>query len=150
MRTVLRSLWVCLTISVAGCGSATPTPQNPGKGGDGKPAANKARKQGKNPLVGRWVIAKAGKQDWSDKVSKEAVIEFHDEDSPGTGKLTVADTKALGEGYYIYEGKSGFRFEVKFRRKDGTPEGGYGGLMQITKLTGDEVVGDLFTLKRVD
>lgn len=157
MNTAVRGLLVCLTIAAAGCDTRAPTTAAPGKGGDpknaggaGTPSSGRGRAKGKNPLVGRWVIAKVGKQDWSPKVSKEAVLEFHDEDSPGTGKLTVADRRADGDGYYIYEGPTGFRFEVKFRRRDGTPEGGYGGLMQISKLTDAEVVGDLFTLKRVD
>ena len=156
MKTLLIGFLFCFTIAVVGCGSTSPSTEKPDKrdtkkpGSDAKPTAKTERKKGKNPLVGRWVITKAGKQDWSDKVSKDAVIEFHDEDSPGTGEITVTDTRATGKGYYGYQGKGGFIFEVKFRLKDGTPEGGYGGLMQITKLTDNEIVGDLFTLKRVD
>jgi hypothetical protein len=156
MKTLLTCSLVCLALAVAGCDSTAPTGEKPGKDADakkpggGKPAAKRERVKGKNAFVGRWVFPKPGKQDWSDKVSKDAVIEFHDEDSPGTGKITVTDTKAKGEGYYLCQSGGGFVFQVKFYSKDGVSLGGYGGLLQVTKLTDDEIVGDLFTLKRVD
>jgi hypothetical protein len=141
---------------MAGCASSTLPGANPNRGGDGKkpsggskPGVDQKAKAKPNPLVGRWVMKKAGDQDWSDTVSKDAVIEFHgDGATPNCGTMTVTDRDVKGEGAYVYMAKDGFRFEVKFRRKDGTPLGGYGGVVNVTRLKDREMVGDLFTLER--
>ncbi len=154
MKALTTCLLLGFALAHAGCSTSSPTgpDSTPEKrdakktqpGGDPNPAPGKEKRPAANPLVGRWVIKKAGTQDWSPMVSKDAVIEFHDDGD----KMTVTDRRADGEGYYVYMGKDGFRFQVKFTRKDGTSDGGYGGLMQVTKMTDREIVGDLFTLER--
>jgi hypothetical protein len=118
-----------------------PTGGVSGDRGQAKEADNKPKA---NPLVGRWVIKKTGTQDWSSKFTKDAVIEFHNDGQT----MTVADTKATGKGVYTYTG-DGFIFTIDVDRKDGSRDGGFGGTADVTKMTDQEIVADLFTLRRV-
>jgi hypothetical protein len=121
------------------------SPDKKSGGNDLKPASQTKRA---NPLVGKWTVTKSNKH-WAENVSKQAVIEFlSDGETPNTGTMTITNNNNItADADYMWQGDM-FVFQAKFTRPNGM-KNGYGAQVKIEKRTENEIVADVFTLKRI-
>ena len=96
-----------------------------------------------NPLVGKWKVTKSNEH-WAGNVSKQAVIEFLND---GETMSITNNNGITAEANYSWQGKD-FVFQAKFTRADGS-KNGYGAQVIVERRTEDEIVADIFTLKRI-